>query len=143
MPSVQTNYNQYHIALIEGMVPNGASFDTLTRIAETTDGIGFGKAAFQGAADLGVKVAEAGAVFVGVTELDHTKALNKYAKGDNVAVRTKGPIVVQAKEAVGAGTPAYVTIADGTFSDTASGNVLIGKWRTSTSGAGLAILELA
>ena len=145
MPSVQDTYTQFHGRALEGMVPNGELNNIVSRVVENSGGIGFGKAAFYGTVEDSCRAAAASAVFLGVTVLDRTQPADLYAKGATAGVLTQGPVWVLVTEAVTVGSAAYYTAADGTFSDTSTGNVAVpgGRFETATSGAGLALLRLS
>lgn len=144
MAAIQTTYSATHARWIEGMVLNMEPSVVVTRLAEDSEGIGFGKVAVKGTADNQVVDSEATVPFVGIAVLDITRPTGKYEQYDNVAVMKKGVIVVQASEAVAVGDPVYYTPATGVLSKTSTSNTLIAGaiWETSTSGAGLAALRL-
>ncbi len=144
MPTIQSTYAATHAKWVEGMIPNMEPNVIVTRLAEDVEGIGFGKVCVQGTADNQVVDSEATVKFVGIAVLDTTRPNGKYDQYDNVAVIKKGPIVVQASEAVAVGDPVYYTPATGVLSKTSTSNTLIAnaQWDTSTSGAGLAVLRL-
>ncbi|ACL61744.1 structural cement protein Gp24 [Methylobacterium nodulans] len=129
MPPVQTTYAGAMAPAFEGMVAYMESDGIISRVIETAGGIGFGKAAFQGATD--DAIATTGAVFRGVTCTDHFPTLtiaggagDLHPKGDTVSVMHRGTVWVRATGAVTAGAPAFVTPAGG-FSATASGNTAV------------------
>lgn len=68
-----------------------------------------------------------------------------YAEFDGVSVLRAGRIWVQVDGAVAVNAQAYWDVAAGAFNATASDNFIVtgGRFVTSTSGAGLAILEIA
>lgn len=145
MPALQTTYGGTLAPGYEGMPANMEVRNTISRIIETGAGIGFGKPAFQGAADQGVVIS--GAIFRGVTEVDHNvrptaAQTDGYAQGDTVSIMTKGVIWVVVTGAVTPGAPAYVTPA-GSFSATSTSNTAIPAMFDSTAAnGGLAKLRL-
>ena len=68
MPPVQTSYPTRPAAAYEGMAADQNPATILSRTVETPEGIGFGRAAFQGARD--ESIAAAGAVFRGIVLAD-------------------------------------------------------------------------
>src|SRR6478609_648616 len=105
MPAIQTTYAATHARWVEGMIPNMEPNVIVTRLAEDVEGIGFGKVCVQGTADNQVVDSEATVKFAGIAVLDTTRPTGKYEQYDNVAVIKKGPVVVQASEAVAVGDP--------------------------------------
>jgi hypothetical protein len=132
---------------VEGMIPDMRTpGEDVSRNVETVAGIGFGKAVGQGTADRQILLIATGAatVFTGVTVLDTTQLQDSYPQYATARVRTQGPVVVTASVAVAAGDAAYIVPATGVFTNVATGNTLVGKFETSTSGAGqLAVLNLS
>ncbi|PZR88363.1 MAG: DUF2190 domain-containing protein [Stutzerimonas stutzeri] len=144
MPAIQTNYAATHARWVEGMVLNMEPNVIVSRVAEDSEGIGFGKVCVQGTADNQVVDSEATAKFVGIAVIDTTRPTGKYEQYDTVAVMKKGVVVVTASEAVAVGDPVYYTPGTGVLSKTSSSNTLIAgaTWDTSTAGSGLAALRL-
>ncbi|MFH6780802.1 MULTISPECIES: structural cement protein Gp24 [Methylobacterium] len=146
MPPVQTSYPGRPAAAYEGMAADQNPATILSRTVETTEGIGFGRAAFQGTRDDGI--AAAGAVFRGIVLADRNARPNAggtdlFAKGETVPVMTSGAVWVVTASAAGAGSPAYVTAA-GAVTSTASGNTPIpgALFDTSAPAGGLVRLRL-
>lgn len=144
MPTIQSTYSATHARWIEGMVLNMEDATIVTRLAEDSEGIGFGKVGVQGTADNQVVDSEATVKFVGIAVLDITRPTGKYEQYDNVALMKKGVIVVTASVAVAVGDPVYYVPATGVLTNSASGNTQIvgAQWDTSTSGSALAALRL-
>ncbi|WP_290688391.1 MULTISPECIES: structural cement protein Gp24 [unclassified Haematobacter] len=141
--ALQTEYPDHQPYMIEGMIPDMRTpGQDVSRNVETAEGIGFGKVAVQGTADRQIKVAAAGASFIGVTVLDPTQLQDSYPQYATARVRTKGPVVVVASVAVSAGQTAYFVPATGVLTNVASGNTQVGKFETSASAGGLAVLNL-
>jgi hypothetical protein len=143
MTPLQTTYGDRQARFVEGMIPDMRTPGQDRSLnVETVAGIGFGKAAFHGTADNQIIVANGTATFAGVTVLDQTQLQEGYPQYSTARVRTKGPVVVTASLAVNNGEPAYIVPATGVFTNVATSNTLVGKWETSTTAAGLAVLNL-
>jgi len=144
MPAIQTTYAALHTRWVEGMPLNMEPNVIVTRLAEDSEGIGFGKVCVQGTADNQVVDSEATVKFAGIAVLDTTRPTGKYEQYDNVAVMKKGVIVVSASVAVAVGDPVYYVPATGVLTNVSTSNTLIAgaQWDTSTSGAALAALRL-
>lgn len=67
-----------------------------------------------------------------------------YADGDGVSILTQGRIWVQVDGAVAINGQAYWDVAADAFNSTATDNFIVtnGRFKSSTTGAGLAILEI-
>ncbi|MDF1599715.1 DUF2190 domain-containing protein [Mesorhizobium sp. YIM 152430] len=144
MDPLQTSYPDRQARWVEGMIPDMRTpGQDISMNVETAAGIGFGKVAVQGTADNQIRVSAASRAFRGVTVLDTTQLQDSYPQYATARVRTKGPIVVTAAVAVAAGAPAYYVPASGAFTNVETDNTLVGTWETTTSGAGLAVLNLS
>lgn len=144
MDPLQTTYSESMARWVEGMIPDMRTpGEDRSLNVETAAGIGFGKAAFHGTGDRQIVVADGTAKFAGVTVLDTTQLQDSYPQYATARVRTKGPVVVTASVAVNAGDAAYIVPATGVFTNVATSNTLVGKFETSTSGAGLAVVNLS
>lgn len=146
MPPVQTSYPSRPAAAYEGMAADQTPATILSRIVETPEGIGFGRAAFQGARDEGI--AASGAVFRGIVLADRNarpspNGADLFAKGETAPLMTSGAVWVVTASAASAGAPAYVTPA-GAVTATASGNAPIPNalFDTSAPAGGLVRLRL-
>ncbi|TNC14787.1 hypothetical protein FF100_04150 [Methylobacterium terricola] len=146
MPPVQTSYPGRPAAAYEGMAADQNPATVVSRTVETAEGIGFGRAAFQGARDEGI--AAAGAVFRGIVLADRNarpspSGADLFAKGETAAVMTSGAVWVVTASAASAGSPAYVTPA-GALTAAASGNAPIANalFDTSAPAGGLVRLRL-
>lgn len=148
----QTSYTQFQAAGMAGMKADASEDQVDSGAAEGA--VGFGLAVVRGtdpAKQVKVPSADAG-VFRGVslqTHLAQTAAgVAEYADKDCVGFMRKGRVWVPVVDAVAVDAAAYFlwdTADAGKFSDDSSGNrdaVPTGVFRTSTSGAGLAVLEL-
>lgn len=145
MDPLQTSYPDRQARWVEGMIPDMRTpGEDISLNVETAAGIGFGKVAVQGAGDNQIRVSAASRAFRGITVLDTTQLQDSYPQYATARVRTKGPIVATAAVAVAAGAPAYYVPASGNLTNVATDNTLIGKWETTTTGAGqLAVLNLS
>lgn len=90
MPPVQTSYPTRPAAAYEGMAADQNPATILSRTVETPEGIGFGRAAFQGARD--ESIAAAGAVFRGIVLADRNarpspSGADLFAKGERDRAR--------------------------------------------------------
>lgn len=148
----QTSYSDRLRPAVVGMIANSRPKDTISRIVQPAGGIGFGVAAFQGAAANQITTTFALGGFVGITIRDVTLArtvgdvasIDKYMQGENAGVLREGVIWVQASVAVNPNDPIYVTPA-GAFTNVAAGGANagpFGRWDSATAGAGLARAEL-
>ena len=145
--AVQTTYADRMDAGRPGAIVNTEPQTLISRTVETADGIAFGAPAAQGSADKGIIATEAGVTAIlGVVVRERSTnpetGGDKFAEKDSARLMTKGVIWVTAGEAVAAGDAAYVTVADGTFKKTATGNVAIPNARFDTSGASGALVQL-
>lgn len=149
---IQTTYTQTIAPAYEGMIADSREQNILSMQLETAAGIGFGKVAVQGTADKQVRVSAAGRAFRGVTVSSHFGGFaagfqgtkDTYDQYETVPVMDRGSIWVLASVAVAVGDPVYYVPATGVLTNVATGNTLIpnAKWESSTTGAGLAIIDL-
>lgn len=141
--ALQDTYGASQPRFVEGMIPDMRTpGQDVSRIVETADGIGFGKVAVQGTADRHIKASAASAAFIGITVMDTTQLQDSYLQYSTARVRTKGPVVVTASVAVTAGQAAYFIPATGLLTNVATNNTQIGKFETSATAGGLAVLNL-
>lgn len=155
MATIQTSYAENIGDAREGFVANMKHCEVVTGEVETSAGIGFGLAVHQGtAADQIALGGEAGAdpfvaaKFLGVTVRDRTRTPgdDKYLKGSNATVLTKGDIWVKVEAAVSVGDDVSFKESTGQFS-TAAGSatqatVPRARWLTAAAANGLALLRL-
>lgn len=140
--AVQTEYNATLAPAVAGAQATMVPATIISRNVEDDDGIGFGKAVFQGAADKGVTAS--GGDFVGITLLDRSAAgaNDTFRVGDSARVMTKGDIWAEAAAAVAAGDAVHA-LADGVLSNTGGTAIAGARWDTSTTAAGqLAVVRL-
>lgn len=146
MPAVQTSYPARPVAAYEGMAADQDPATVISRTVETTDGIAFGRAAFQGTRDDGI--AASGAIFRGIVLADRNarpapSGGDLFARGETAPVMVRGTVWVVTASAASVGTAAYVTSA-GAITATATNNTLIpgALFDTSASAGGLVRLRL-
>ncbi|PPU32148.1 DUF2190 family protein [Xanthomonas sp. CFBP 7912] len=144
--ALQTNYPDVQPAATLGMQATMLPATIISRDVEDVAGIGFGKAAAQGAAAKGITVfGGANLKYVGITLLDRSATgLDLFPQRASARVMTKGDVWVAAAVAVAAGDPVYITAA-GAFTNVATSNTAItgARWDTSTTAAGqLAVVRL-
>ncbi|TGD96468.1 structural cement protein Gp24 [Methylobacterium nonmethylotrophicum] len=146
MPPVQTSYPDRPAAAYEGMLADQNPATILSRTVETPEGIGFGRAAFQGARDEGI--AAAGAIFRGIVLADRNarpspSGADLFARGETAPVLVRGAVWVVTASAASAGSPAYVTPA-GAVTASASGTTPVPNalFDTSAPAGGLVRLRL-
>lgn len=92
MPAIQTSYTDRPGVALEGMVANMETANSITRICETSAGIGFGRPVVQGVADLGA-----------ILPLSYVYAATGAARAGNT-----GNGVITASPTTGAGVKAGV-----------------------------------
>lgn len=150
MPSVQDTYNRTISAARAGFIANEEPKTLISRNVEDAAGIVFGKVVQQGATDDGCTAVLTGMTaetFLGITAMDRgvrPTFPNGFARYDSARILRKGVIWVQVSAAVDAGDAATVTLANGNISSAAvaEGIVAIGRFDSSTTGAGLAKVRL-
>lgn len=139
MPAIQTSYTANIPARKLGHIPDMTDADLISRTVENADGVSFGQAVAQGAADKGC-IPFAGTGFIGVATRDRSVlAGEKFSRYESARILRKGPITVTASVAVVAGDPVAVTAA-GAFTNVATGNTVIpnSRWESSASAGALA-----
>lgn len=144
--AVQTTYASRLSNGHVGEIADLGESDVISRLVETSAGIGWGLAVIQGTADDQCNIGAAG-VFLGITVRDPSVPpgnSDKYIQNDTAAILREGVIWVTAGEAVSAGDAVYRTAA-GALNKTASGNTLVAgaRWETSAGSGALAKLRLA
>lgn len=135
--AVQTNYNETMAVAFEGMIANTEPNVLISREVEAA-AIGFGKAVKQGTGDYQVQAASAaGDTVRGITVRDQSALNDQFAVADSALVMTKGVVWVTAYDAVVAGAPVYLAVANASdkFTDTATSNLAIPGAIFETSGA--------
>jgi hypothetical protein len=135
---VQQNYSPQIRPFVVGQIVDETGYEVGTRNCETVAGIAFGLAVSQGAADKGCIIG--GSKFIGISVRDVTLGLapvdplsasyltlDAYGQHENVAVCSRGHIVVMAYDDVVANDPLYYNTTTGTFGNSASGEAADGN----------------
>lgn len=156
MPAVQTSYSERMAPGLNGQPATMVTWNDDTRVCEEDSGIGFGLAVQQGVGDKGALLGAAAATdFVGVTVRDVTLdpathaavGVDKYAKGDNMAVRTMGDIYIAVESAVVAGDNVTFNATTGKLSSAATSGsqfaITGARWMSSASAGAIARLRLS
>lgn len=152
MPAVQTTYGTTMRQAFAGLKGDMTPETIVSRVIETSGGIGFGLAVKQGTGDRQVRFAGS-LPFVGVTLVDQTAGAtaltppvnaDQYQQGDIAAVMMQGTVWVLADQAVVAGVAATYTQATGRIGQRAvAGDVVaIPNSVIETSGADGALVLL-
>lgn len=155
MPPVQTTYSRTPAAAMAGLLYDLRDNVIESYATEGADGIGFGLAVIAGTdVDKQVKLpAAAGGVFRGVSVHEYAQEQQadgtvEYADKDTMNVLRRGAIWVQTNTSVDTDDDAFFVNSGadaGKFSDVDDATtdaVPTGKFRTSTTGSGLAVLEI-
>lgn len=154
---MQTNYGQYNPELQLGNIADTSLRQVDSHLAQGA--IGIARAVIRGTdpvrqvVQAGTGVGQ-GALIIGIAILSQTieqaagTGVVQYADKDAVSIMKKGRIVVETSTAVTAGNHANFVLASNKWTDAAVGTgieatpQLSGKFVTSTTAAGLAILEI-
>lgn len=126
MPPVQETYTDRQPLGFEGQKVSGVEYDAETWIPENAEGLNFGRPVMRGSADrtcLLLTVAGAGK-FLGHSVRDvsvRPSAGDKYPKGGNATILTKGAIFVRVVGAVNAGDQANFDVAANRYTNDAPG----------------------
>jgi hypothetical protein len=146
MPAPQTSYTQYHRRWPgAGFESQMQGYSNITRLVETVAGIPFGRAVSQGTGDK--QAILGGTKFLGVSVMDqlrdpsligNTVPFDYYEYRANMAVKTRGPIVVvnNSGGAVAPEDPVYWDAATGRFANI-EGAVSVGAPAFSGTGNGV------
>lgn len=143
---MQTAYNEKMAVAVVGQLVDCTNRRIESKYAENA--FYAGDAAQNGTTDGQVKTVAASVHGVVVQHalgtLNDDTGLAAYAQYDSISVLTAGRIWVAVDGAVAMDAQAYWDVAAGAFNSTALDNFIVtgGRFRTSTSGAGLAILEI-
>ena len=137
MAVVQTVYNTDFAVGYAGMVANQEPSNRISRTIEDVAGIGFGKAAFQGAGDHGITATPAAGDFLGITIAHYAPEPNpangqvtdNYPRYADVPLLNRGAIWVVTGVNVAPRDPVYVTPA-GVFTNVNGGgaNFALDGW---------------
>lgn len=143
---MQTSYNEAMAVAVAGMLVD----DTNRRIESMFAENAFdpGEAVQLGSSDNQAETVAASVYGVAINnptaEMDAGSAGQVYAQYDSMSVLTAGRIWVAVDGAVAKDAQAYWDIAAGAFNATSTDNIIVtgGTFKTTTTGAGLAILEI-
>lgn len=151
--ALQTTYSEEMARFFEGMIPDMRTpGEDRSLVVSNPAGIGFGKAVGLVAANLAgswnpdkrIAPITAGAVFAGVTVADITQISangDLYPQFSTARVRTEGPVVVVASEAVASGDLAGIDDT-GAFIVAADAATAIGRYEVDAEADGLTIVNL-
>ncbi len=143
---MQTSYNEAMAVAVAGMLVD----DTNRRIESMFAENAFdpGEAVQLGSSDNQAETVAASVYGVAINnptaEMDAGSAGQVYAQYDSMSVLTAGRIWVAVDGAVAKDAQAYWDVAAGAFNATSTDNIIVtgGTFKTTTTGAGLAILEI-
>ncbi|WP_345820491.1 hypothetical protein ABC766_00305 [Methylobacterium fujisawaense] len=157
MPALQTSYGPYLTPAFAGMVADMRPNTVISREVEGNVSLPFGAVTLRGATDHGCGpfgLANAKG-FLGIAVFSASvrptnPTLNAYAPAgassvtgaDTAAICTRGPVWVNVAVAVTNGDDAYYDASGNITNVSTSNTAMNGKFETTTSGAGLAILVL-
>jgi len=150
--AVQTQYNERMRVAVAGMVATENPFRIDTRTVEPSSGIPFGRACKQGAEDHGVGLGGVLTNFVGISVRDVTLApvtadsdyLDEYPQTQNAGILNMGDIWVLTDDTVAAGDAVHYNATTGVLGNSGGTGPIPGaRWRTSVTGAGLAVVSLS
>lgn len=144
--AVQSTYSENMAAAYEGMIANTEPNVLISRVVETSGGIGFGVPVIQGTEDNECDaVAAASDAVVGITVRDQSTEDDTFAQYDSALLMRKGVLWVTVTDAggVSAGDDVWVKVADSTFSNAdagSSGSLKINdaRWESSAANGALA-----
>jgi hypothetical protein len=144
-PIIQSTYAERQGIATAGMPGNMRSYDSITRVVEAADGIGFGLAVGRGTTDKGAVLGGALTGFLGVSLKDPTQVVDIYPQYSNIGLYAAGPIWVQTDTGVDPGDPVYYNATTGKFASAGGagrvGPVLGARWeKTSSAGIGFVVL---
>ena len=143
---MQTTYNENMAVAVLGQLVDSTNRRVDSKYA--TAAIAAGDAVQIGASDtLCVKATTAVygvAIQHPTLTMSDTTGNAAYAQGDGVSILRAGRVWVAVDGAVAINAQAYWDVAAGAFNATSTDNIIVagGRFVTSTSGAGLAILEI-
>jgi hypothetical protein len=152
--ATQTSYDLHPAIGFPGQIANPSQFQNVdSAFVEPSAGLAPGLAVIRGTADNQAAALTSGGEILGVTVARAARETADFAENEVVGVMTKGRIYVEVENAVSAGAQAYARHDSsgaggntvGAFrsdADTASARLFPGVFVTSTSGAGIAVLEV-
>lgn len=107
---------------VVGGVVNTEHKNVISRAIENVEGVAFGKPVVQGTLDQQARITKAGDTkFVGITLRDRATMGGRFNQFEQARILEEGVVWVEVAEAVSAGNPVVVTVADGGFVKTAAG----------------------
>ena len=140
MPTLQSNYTQYHDGAQLGMIADSRYKAVRSMTYEGATALGFGLALTFGANDNGADLG--GTVFAGIVVsqkvLDPVNNATAYVQYDTVGLMTQGSIWVEASVAVAAGDPVHFDAATGVISNTGGVQITDAVFETSAQAGDLA-----
>lgn len=145
---VQNTYNASMDAGYVGMIANTEPNNLISRIVETTAGIGFAVPVIQGTSDEQCDVVSGSTdEVIGITVRDQSTENDKFARYDSALLMRSGVIWVTASGTVDAGDPVWVAVSGGAFSNAdagADGSLQLPgcRWETSATNGKLARIRV-
>lgn len=142
----QTTYNENMAVAVVGQLVDCTNRRVDSKYAENA--FDAGEAVQIGSSDTQIETVDTAVYGVAIQHptltLGDDSGTAAYAQYDGVSVLRAGRIWVAVDGAVAVDAQAYWDIAAGAFNSTATDNIIVagGRFVTSTSGAGLAILEI-
>ena len=148
--ALQTTYAASMAAGYKGMIANTEPTVLISRLVETTAGIGFGVPVIQGTADNECDVVGASTDdVIGITVRDQSVTGDLFAAGESALLMRQGVLFVTVTDAggVSAGDDVWVLVDNGTFSNADAGSdgsiKLAGcRWETSAANGALAQIRV-
>lgn len=147
--AVQTTYLENMAAAYAGMIVNTEPNNLISKLVETSGGIGFAVPVIQGTADDQCdEVAASTDVIIGITVRDQSTTSDTFAQYDSALLMQRGVLWVTVTDAggVSAGDPVWVKVSDGTFSNADAGTdgsikINNARWETSAANGALAAIR--
>lgn len=144
--AVQTTYSDSMAAALAGMIANTEPNVLVSKLVETSGGVGFAVPVIQGTADNQCdEVAASTDTVIGITVRDQSAIADTFDEADAALLMRKGVLWVTVTDAggVSAGDDVWVLVADGTFSNADAGSdgslkINNARWETSASNGELA-----
>lgn len=148
--ALQTTYATSMAAAYNGMIATTEPWTLISRLVETSGGLGFGVPVIQGTADGECdEVAASTDDVIGITVRDQSATADTFAEGASALLMRKGVMWVTVTDAggVSAGDPVWVLVSNGTFSNADAGSdgsiQLAGcRWETSAANGALAKIRV-
>ena len=143
---MQTSYDENMAVAVVGQLVDCTNLRIESKYAENS--FVAGEAVQIGSSDDQIETVDTSVYGVAIQHplltMNDDTGLAAYAEFDGVSIITNGRIWVEVDGAVAIGADAYWDVAAGAFNSTSTDNFAVpgGKFVSSTSGAGLAILEI-